>query len=147
MYSVSKLQAAEDTGIQYHENLQPVRSPLKVLLEHSVLLVSLCTILGAAAQVLLKMGANQLPSANPIRMLLNPWIFSGYALYGLSTGLLILALRKGQLSLLYPVISLTYVWVTILSVLIFREQMNVYKIVGLAVIVTGVAVLGRDARA
>ena len=107
----------------------------------------LCTLLGAAAQILLKIGATQLVSANPLRMLMNPWLFSGYALYGLSTGLLILALRKGQLSLLYPVISLTYVWVTILSLIIFRESMNPYKIIGLSVVVAGVAVLGRDASA
>src|SRR3712207_7394559 len=39
----------------------------------------------------------------------------GYSLYAVSTMLLVLALRKGQLSLLYPIISLTYVWVTLLS--------------------------------
>lgn len=117
------------------------------MLEHSVLLVFLCTLLGATAQVLLKIGATQLASANPLRMLMNPWIFCGYALYGLSTGLLILALRKGQLSLLYPVISLTYVWVAILSLIIFRESMNPYKVIGLSIVVAGVAVLGRDARA
>lgn len=134
-------------AIQYDESLQAERSPIKILLEHSVLLVFLCTIIGAGAQILLKIGANQLVRANPIDMLLNPWLFCGYALYGISTVLLILALRKGQLSLLYPVISLTYVWVTILSLLLFKETMNVYKVVGLSVIVAGVAVLGRDARA
>jgi multidrug transporter EmrE-like cation transporter len=112
-----------------------------------VLLVSLCTVIGAAAQILLKMGANQLASSNPLYMLLNPYLFSGYALYGLSTGLLILALRKGQLSVLYPVIALTYVWVTILSMAIFKESMNIYKAIGLSVIVAGVAVLGRDSSA
>jgi multidrug transporter EmrE-like cation transporter len=108
--------------------------------------VFLCTLLGAGAQILLKMGANQLASSNPIKMLMNPWLFGGYALYGISTMLLILALRKGQLSVLYPVIALTYVWVTILSIAIFKESMNVYKAVGLAVVVAGVAVLGRDSR-
>jgi multidrug transporter EmrE-like cation transporter len=133
--------------IQYDENLQAERSAIKVMLEHSVLLVFLCTLIGAAAQILLKLGATQLVSSNPVRMLMNPWIFCGYALYGISTGLLILALRKGELSLLYPVISLTYVWVTILSLVIFRETMNPYKVIGLGVIVAGVAVLGRDSRA
>lgn len=127
--------------------MQTERSPIKILLEHSVLLVFLCTIIGAAAQVLLKIGASQLVSANPLRIFLNPWLFSGYALYGMSTMFLILALRKGQLSLLYPVISLTYVWVAILSLLLFRESMNPAKVVGLAIVVSGVAVLGRDARA
>ena len=67
-------------------------------------------------------------------------------MYAVSTGLLILALRRGQLSLLYPVISLTYVWVTILSMLIFSETLNIYKAVGLAVVVAGVAIIGRDGR-
>jgi multidrug transporter EmrE-like cation transporter len=116
------------------------------LLEHSVLLVFLCTVIGAAAQILLKIGATQLSSPNPVKMLLNPWLFCGYALYGISTMLLILALRKGQLSVLYPVIALTYVWVTILSMAIFRESMNAYKVVGLSIVVAGVAVLGRDTR-
>ncbi|HYI96966.1 MAG TPA: hypothetical protein VEX68_25710 [Bryobacteraceae bacterium] len=117
------------------------------MFEHPVLLVFLCTVLGAAAQVLLKIGATQLVKVNPLSMLANPWLFCGYSLYGLSTALLILALRKGQLSLLYPVISLTYVWVTVLSLILFKETMNVYKAVGLAIVVAGVAVLGRDARA
>ena len=144
MSSESRVPAEADTVVRYHEYL---RSPIKALLEHSVLLVSMCTVIGAGAQVLLKIGASQIPSANPINILLNPYLFTGYALYGMSTILLILALRKGHLSLLYPVISLTYVWVTILSVLIFHEAVNPYKGVGLAIIVAGVGILGRDARA
>jgi uncharacterized membrane protein len=146
-YSASRRPEAAGTGIQYHKNLHVERSPIKVLLEHSILLVFLCTVIGAGAQVMLKIGANQLVSSNPLRMLMNPWLFAGYSLYGISTALLILALRKGQLSLLYPVISLTYVWVTILSMLLFKETMNVNKAIGLATIVAGVAVLGRNGRA
>jgi multidrug transporter EmrE-like cation transporter len=60
-----------------------------------------------------------------------------------STVLLVLALRHGQLSLLYPVFAMTYVWVTVLSVLVFHESMNPYKIAGIVIIVGGIAVLGR----
>lgn len=134
-------------AIRYDEKLQARRSPLKTMLEHSVLLVFLCTLIGAAAQVLLKIGATQLTSSNPVRMLMNPYLFTGYAMYGVNTGMLILALRKGHLSLLYPIISLTYVWVAILSYLIFHEAINPYKALGIAIIVAGVAILGRDARA
>jgi drug/metabolite transporter (DMT)-like permease len=135
------------TAIRYDEYLPVSRSQIRFLAEHSVLLVFLCTLVGAAAQILLKIGATQISGPNPIKMLLNPWLFSGYSLYGISTVLLILALRKGQLSVLYPVIALTYVWVTILSVVIFQERMNVYKAIGLTIVVAGVAVLGRDSRA
>jgi uncharacterized membrane protein len=137
----------EDTAIQYDDYLPVSRSQIKFLAEHSVLLVFLCTLVGAVAQILLKMGATQLSSSNPIKMLLNPWLFSGYSLYGISTVLLILALRKGQLSVLYPVIALTYVWVMILSIMIFQERMNVFKAIGLSIVVAGVTVLGRDSRA
>jgi drug/metabolite transporter (DMT)-like permease len=50
------------------------------------------------------------------------------------------------LSLLYPVIALTYVWVTVLSFVIFRETVNPFKLLGIAIIVSGVAILGRGAK-
>lgn len=112
----------------------------------SALLVFGCTLLGAGAQVLIKTGANALPHPSVWQMITNPWLLSGYSLYGISTVLLVLALKNGQLSLLYPVISLTYVWVTILSVVVFREALNPYKLAGIVLIVVGVGVLGLNGR-
>lgn len=114
----------------------------------SFLLVVCCTVIGAAAQVLIKKGAGAL-GPNPtilhtaLAMVLTPTLFAGYSMYGVSTVLLVLALRHGQLSLLYPVFAMTYVWVTVLSVLVFHESMNPYKIAGIVIIVGGIAVLGR----
>lgn len=71
-------------------------------------------------------------------------LLGGYCLYGLSTALLVLALRDGELSLLYPVIALTYVWVTVLSVVFFQETVNTFKMIGILVIMSGVVVLGRS---
>ena len=113
----------------------------------SVALVFGCTILGAAAQIFMKMGASAAPHPGILGVIVGifttPVLFAGYALYGFSTVLLVLALKDGELSLLYPVIALTYVWVTILSLLIFRETINIFKLLGISVIVIGVAVLGR----
>jgi multidrug transporter EmrE-like cation transporter len=120
----------------------------------SVTLVLLCTFLGAAAQILMKMGGNGLAGvsasqllAEPALLLKNLPLLGGYSLYGLSTVLLVLSLRRGQLSVLYPIISLTYVWVLLLSVVIFHESLNPWKIGGVLAIVTGVGVLGRDGQA
>jgi multidrug transporter EmrE-like cation transporter len=115
----------------------------------SFLLVVCCTIIGAAAQVLIKKGASAL-GGNPtmvqtaVAMVMTPALFAGYSMYGISTILLVLALRHGQLSLLYPVFAMTYVWVTILSVVVFHESMNPYKLAGIVTIVAGIAVLGRE---
>jgi len=112
----------------------------------SVALVFLCTLFGAAAQILIKSGANGLASASPLEMITSAPLVIGYSLYGISTVLLVLALRDGELPILYPVISFTYVWVTLLSLFWFKESANFYKLLGIAVVVVGVAVLGRGAK-
>ena len=93
----------------------------------------------------MKTGANHL-ATGLIGVITNIPLMSGYALYGLSTVLLVLALKDGELSLLYPVIALTYVWVTGLSFLILRETVNPFKLAGIVIIVIGVAVLGRGGK-
>jgi multidrug transporter EmrE-like cation transporter len=116
----------------------------------SVLIVVGCTIIGAAAQVLIKLGVNQLGHTGLIATFFGiftiPSLFFGYCLYGLFAVLLVYALRHGELSILYPVIALTFVWVSILSAWLFQESMSLTKIAGIAVIVAGVAVLGIGSR-
>lgn len=109
----------------------------------SIGLVFVCTILGAAAQILMKMGSTHLDHFDVVKILTNLPLFAGYALYGINTVLLMFALRDGELSKLYPIIALTYVWVTVLSIYFFHESLSWGKGVGIAVIVAGVSVLGR----
>jgi uncharacterized membrane protein len=110
-----------------------------------VLLVFACTVLGAAAQLLMKIGMAHF-SPQPIALLTNYPLVAGYVLYGINTLMLVLALRDGELSMLYPIIALTYVWVTLLSYVVLDETPNIYKNVGIGTIVIGVAVLGRGGR-
>jgi drug/metabolite transporter (DMT)-like permease len=123
----------------------------KALSDRSILLVVLCTLIGAAAQVFFKLGAGALSGGSPAEIVLHvftsPALLMGFACYGVNTLLLVLALRKGDLSLTYPVISLTYVWVALLSMLVFHETMNAVKVIGLLIVVVGVAVIGRGGRA
>jgi multidrug transporter EmrE-like cation transporter len=109
----------------------------------SLVLVFICTILGATAQILMKTGSAQLVHFDPISILSNIPLFAGYALYGINTVLLMMALRDGELSKLYPVISLTFVWVTLLSMYFFHEPLTFWKAAGILVIMGGVTVLGR----
>jgi multidrug transporter EmrE-like cation transporter len=116
-----------------------------------VVLVLLFTLLAATAQMLMKLGTNQFkPHSNLFDLAMdlatNIPLIAGLALYGIGTGMMIVALKHGELSLLYPIISLSYVWVAILSVMLFHEEMNPLKIAGICVIMTGVAVLGRGSR-
>ena len=112
----------------------------------SIGLVLLCTVIGAAAQIFLRYGAEHLTGAG-IRGILTNWpLLAGYVCLGINTLLLIVALRNGQLSVLYPIIALTYVWVTILSPIFFTDTVNFYKIVGVSFIVLGVSFIGAGSR-
>ncbi len=123
----------------------PSPAPDLAARRRSVLLVFACTVLGAAAQLLMKVGMTHF-APNVTAILTNYTLIAGYALYGINTLLLVLALREGELSMLYPIIALTYVWVTLLSYLLLHETPNLYKNSGIAIIVVGVAVLGRAGR-
>jgi len=112
----------------------------------AITIVLACTLLVAIGQYLIKVGANRLSHAGllgtAIGIFTIPQLFAGYCLYAVFTVMFVYALRHGELSILYPLISLGYVWVTITAVLAFHESMNPLKIVGLIVIIGGVAVLG-----
>jgi len=116
----------------------------------SVALVFLCTILGAAAQILMKSGTQGQRAEGVVGLVTaiftNRELFLGYALYGLSTVVLVIALKYGELSILYPVIALTYVWVTGLSVMIYGETLNPFKLLGLFTVISGVIVIGLGMR-
>ncbi len=115
-------------------------------------MVMSCTVIGAFAQLLIKSGANALPAhlgfdlASALAIATNLNVIAGYSLYGINMVLLVLALRHAELSILYPVIALTYVWVSLLSVFVLHEQMNWQRGSGIALIVLGVAVIGRETR-
>jgi multidrug transporter EmrE-like cation transporter len=129
----------------------------------SVGLVLLCTLLGAAGQVLIKTGARTSAVsapwttvgglwANLHAMATNLHLIGGYSLYALMTVVFIFALRDEELSILYPVISLTYVWVAALSIWLFGESMNllelrgILKLLGILIIVAGVGILGKGGK-
>ncbi|MBI2140145.1 EamA family transporter [Candidatus Woesearchaeota archaeon] len=66
----------------------------------------------------------------------------GVFLYGAGTAFFIPALKGGELSVLYPLVSTTYIWVSLWSVIILKEKMNAMKWAGIAVIILGVSLIG-----
>jgi drug/metabolite transporter (DMT)-like permease len=111
----------------------------------AIALVFFCTVLNAAAQLLFKRASAHF-SLNLLDDITNIWLILGLLLYGGFTVAMVLALRQGELSMLYPIISLSYVWVTLLSYTLLGEKPQLYKNLGIGVIVIGVAILGRGGR-
>lgn len=73
-----------------------------------------------------------------------PLFVIGVLLYGFAALVWFRVLSTEDLSSSYPLlISLTFVLVTLGAVILFRENLNAQKVVGLAVILTGVVLVAR----
>ena len=104
-------------------------------------LVVLATLVGAFGPILLKKAsAKKLSKLSSL--ITNYHLFGGVFLYGIGTVLFIPALKGGDLSILYPFVSLTYIWVSLLSVKFLGEKMNLIKWLGIVFIILGVGFIG-----
>lgn len=107
-------------------------------------IVTFATVIGAFGALFFKFGADRL-HRNLKSVITNTRLFIGLALYGLSTLIFLACLRWGDLSVLYPLASLSYVWIALLSIRFLGEKMNVWKWSGIAFILLGVFLIGSGA--
>lgn len=106
----------------------------------AIISVMLATFLTATGQFLLKLGtANLVPGWD---LLSNWYLIGGFAIYGISAVILVIALKYGELSVLYPVVSLSFVWVNIISFEFLGEELNSFKWAGVSLIILGVSCIG-----
>ena len=109
----------------------------------TVLLYSCVLLLGvfisAISQVMLKKAAMK-KHDSVIKEYLNPLVIFAYVLFVGTTFLSILAYKVIPLSM-GPILEATsYIYVTIFGVVIFKEKMNLKKVVALGMIIVGIVV-------
>lgn len=76
-----------------------------------------------------------------ISLVSNSYIISAVVLFGISFITWMYALIKIDLSLAYPTVSLSYILIAICSFLLFQEQITLYRGMGIAIIMVGIAVM------
>lgn len=109
----------------------------------AILLVILCTFLTSSGQYFIKIGANNISGS--LISIFNPFILGGYVLLGIGMILLVFALKHGELSVLYPFIALSFIWVFLISIFFLQEVIIIYNWIGLVFIILGVSFIGRGA--
>jgi len=100
-----------------------------------MVLVLCASVLGSLGAVFLKLGASRLKN---IWSLLDWRLGVGVGLYLGSSVFYGWGIKNGQISVLYPMVSLGYVWTLGWGRLIFNEQFTSQKLKGLAFILLGV---------
>jgi undecaprenyl phosphate-alpha-L-ara4N flippase subunit ArnE len=111
----------------------------------SILLVFGASVIGSFGAVFLKLGSRHLDRG--LIGILNWQLASGIALFLGSSVPFIMALKHGELSVLYPMVSLSYAWAMLWSRIFFKEAITGAKIGGLAMILAGITCIGLGGRA
>lgn len=106
----------------------------------AILLALFCAALAAVGQTFFKLGAAQV-STEYTDWVLNGRVIVGLGTYGLSALLFIVALKFGKLSILYPIIATSYIWVTLLSYYVFGEDITYVNWIGILMIISGVTLI------
>lgn len=73
----------------------------------------------------------------------SPWILSGFVAAGIAALCWMAALTRFQLSYAYPFMSLSFVLVLVLSAALFGETATTPRIIGIILILVGIAVGSR----
>ncbi len=103
----------------------------------------LCTLFTSLGQLLWKSGVNKIDLSFGIITILNLHFVLGFVSYGVGALFMLIAFKKGELSILYPIIATSYVWVSLLSPIFFvTDSMNLIKWIGVIVIIVSVSLLG-----
>ncbi|HII14870.1 MAG TPA: hypothetical protein HA362_01000 [Nanoarchaeota archaeon] len=106
--------------------------------------------IGIAGQLVLKQGMNRHGKA-VVRMrsivhdiwdiYFNKWVITGAVLYIGALPLWLMALSKIDLSYAYPLVSINFVAITLLSKFIFREKVTTFRWLSVFTILVGVILL------
>ena len=110
------------------------------LLLRSMLLVFCASVVGSFGAVFLKLGAHRLTGS--IFSFVNSRLVLGVALFLGSSVFYAMGIKGGPLSVLYPMVSLGYIWTLLWSKLFFKEPFTAAKFAGLALILIGVFLVG-----
>jgi uncharacterized membrane protein len=120
------------------------------------ILLILSVVIGAVAQISLKKGVSNLQSKydtmeilNPVKFLSilkeSPLIFVGGLLYALGFVIWIAAMTKFDVSFMYPMLSLAYILVAVLAFVILKENITLYRWLGIILVTIGSMLLLKSA--
>lgn len=111
----------------------------------------------AAAQIMLKQGMMTLgPVASPgaftvlsaitmvLKIVFHPWVFFGLCTFVISMASHLYVLSKVELSFAYPFLSLAYVAVAVAAWWLFAEDLNPWRIAGIALICAGTVLIAQS---
>lgn len=117
----------------------------------TIILGLVAIMLLSAGQTALKAGLNAIGGVSLadgvggiFKLFQTPWVIVGFLCYGLSSVLWLDVLSKLDFSLAFPMVGLTYVFTLLIGRFFFGETVGWERVVGVALILSGVFFLIRS---
>ena len=105
-------------------------------LYNGIILTLLASLIGSIAASMLKNKLN--------KTIINyKGIFGWSIVYGIGSLIFVYALKFGELSILYPITSMTYLFSFILSKKFLNEKINKYRYISIILIIVGVILIAQ----
>ncbi|HAZ28779.1 MAG TPA: hypothetical protein DCY48_03345 [Candidatus Magasanikbacteria bacterium] len=116
------------------------------LINIGIILVNVA--LAVSGQVAIKIGMKQIgyiTSGNTLSLILksfsNWYVLFGLGAYALAAVTWIVVLSRVELSYAYPLLSLGYVAIVLISILFLKEPLSIFRLLGTALIIAGVVLI------
>lgn len=113
--------------------------------------VLVSVLLGASAQLCLKKGMNEFASQggkwivmNLLTVLTRPFIMLAGVFIATSATLWLVVLSKKELSYVYPMVAIAYVYTAVAAYFLWHENLNAWRIGGIALICLGVSFVAKS---
>jgi len=116
------------------------------------LFIAITVILNATSQLLLKYGVEQTTASLDsvkttfsvgLTVFTNPFVLLGLFTMTISMATHLVALSKFDVGYVFPFLSFAYIIVAVAGVMLFKEEINIYRVAGIAIITIGVIVLAQ----
>lgn len=103
-------------------------------LKKGILLMTMSAFLTSEGQLVWKLAVEQRSLA---------YILGGFLLYGIGALTMIISFKFGELSILYPIMCISYAFAILNGYIFLGETINIVKFIGITLIIIGVIFIGR----
>ena len=127
---------------------------MNIILQNFYALLVVSVAFNVTANILLKTGVVRTGGisaettniiANILKVAISPYIITGLILYGFSFLIWLRVLTFNDLSRSYPIFAtIVFLMTTIGSVIFLKEHVSIIRIVGIAVMLTGIFIVSRS---
>lgn len=113
----------------------------------TIALLFMASLANALSQIFLKIGVTRLNLNGcglitaVLRLASSAHIWTGLILFCLSLGVYIFLLSHNELSLIFPAMGATYLFVVVIAALVLNERVNFWRLSGAGMIAVGLALL------